>query len=603
MRECPQCGNSYPDSFDFCPADGVSIGDRESVEKQPPRQPAQIRIKTLMIGFLVLVLCAVMAFSAAYLYLYYKPKYGVVTVKTTPPGAYIYIDDKLRGASPITLPDLRSGAHQIKGTKEGYKDLVQQVTIKPNAAENLHLKLEPIVPQLSNEQLAAVDDWRVKLDRAQKENMLLPPPDDYNVLFFAEKILAIDPANGYALEVKAKMADAFRRSAELAYAREDWLESEKQYRNLQLLFPNDSSVEELLRDLAAKLEESVKDRDKQIQDWKTRAEAAMKAGNLLPPDRDNALEAIRSIQRLDRNNSYVREGFARLKELLQTRGDTKMAASDLQGARNEFRRLLEIFPEDTYSKGRLAAVEGKISELALLDQQRAQRNSEEPPSSREKAALRQTALTLYRSGSYQDSISEWEKYLKSVPNSDEAYFYTGASYQNLKQLPKAILSFEECLKYNPNNILAHVNLGILYDYHRNDLAKAEEHLRKAKDLGGAENYSVKELQKRIEDIQDRIQANAVLKTPFAVEHKHTFSSCRGNILLTEEGIEFKTAETDHSFYEPFKGLREFDLKGSELSIRARNNKRYNFHFLNAAAAERVRIWKSTSGLVPSGRAD
>jgi tetratricopeptide (TPR) repeat protein len=579
------------------------MGDREAVEKQTLRQPAQIRIKTLMIGLFVLVLCAVMAFTAAYLYLYYKPKYGVVTVKTTPPGAYIYIDDKLRGASPITLPDLRSGAHQIKGTKEGYKDLVQQVNIKPYASENLHWRLEPIVPQLSDEQLAAVEAWRVKLDRAQKENMLLPPPDDYNVLFFAEKILAIDPANNYAIEVKAKLAEAFRRSAELAYAREDWLESEKQYKNLQLLFPNDASVGERLADLEAKLEESVKDRDKQIQDWKTRAEAAMKAGILLPPDKDNAFEAIQSIRRLDRNNSYVRESFARLKELLQNRGDTKIAASDLQSARNEFRRLLDYFPEDTYSKGRLATVESKISELALLDQQRVQRSNEEPQSRREMAALRQAALTLYRSGSYQDSISEWEKYLKSAPTSDEAYFYIGASYQNLKQLNSAILSFEDCLKYNPNNILAHVNLGMLYDYHRNDLVKAEEHLRKAKDLGGAENYSVKELQKKIQGIQDRIQANAALKTPFAVEHKHTFSSCRGNIQLTEEGIEFKTAETDHSFYEPFNGRRELDLKGSELSIRAKNNKRYNFHFLNPADAARIRIWMHTAGLIQSGRAD
>jgi tetratricopeptide (TPR) repeat protein len=603
MRECPQCGNSYPDSFDFCPADGASIGDRETIEKQTPRQPAQIRIKTLMIGFFVLVLCAVMAFTAAYLYLYYKPKYGSVALKTTPPGAFIFIDGKLRGASPITLPDLRSGAHQIKGTKEGYKDLVQQVNIKPYATENLHWRLEPIVPRLSDEQLAAVEDLRVKLDRAQKENMLLPPPDDYNVLFFADKILAIDPANSYAIEEKTKLAEAFRRSAELAYAREDWLESEKQYKNLQLLSPNDTSIGVRLADVETKLDESVKDREKQIQDWKTKAEAAMKAGSLVPPDKDNALEAIRSIQRLDRNNGYVREGFARLKDLLQTRGDTKIAALDWQGARNDFELLQKYFREDTYSKEKLEKVESKISELAQLERQRVQRNSEEPPSPRDIAGMRQNALNLYRSGSYQDSISKWREYLRYEPNSDEAFFYIGASYQNLKQLNNAILNFEDCLKFNPNNILAHVNLGLLYDYHRNDLAKAEEHLRKARDLGGADNYSVKELQKRIQSIQDRVQASAVLNTPFAVEHKHTFSGCRGTIQLTEEGIEFRTVETDHSFYEPFKGLREFGLKGSELSIRTRGNKRYNFHFVNAADAARIRTWNPATRLIQPGPPD
>ena len=579
------------------------MGGRESVNKQTPRQPAQIRIKTLMVGFFVLVLCAVLAFTAAFLYQYWKPKYGSITIKTTPPGAFITIDGKLKGASPITLSDLRSGTHQVKGTKEGYKDLVQQVNVMPYAAENLHWSLEPIVPQLSNEQLAEVEAWRKKLDIAQKENILLPPPDDYNVLFFAEKVLAIDPANSYAIEVKTKMSETFRRLAELAYEREDWLESEKQYKNLLLLSPNDISVGERLADVAAKLDASVQDREKQIQDWKAKADAAMKTGSLVPPDKDNMLDAIRSIQRLDRNSSYVREGLTRLKELLQTRGDTKIAASDWQSARNDFRLLQQYFPEDTYSKGRLATVENKISELAQQDQQRAQRNNEEQQSHQKIAALRQSALASYRSGSYRKSISEWQEYLKSEPSSDEAFFYIGASYQDQKQLDSAIVNFENCLKLNPNNILAHVNLGMLYDYYRNDLSKAEEHLRKAKDLGGADNYSVKELQKKIQGIQDRIQASAVLKTPFAVEHKHTFSSCRGTIQLTKEGIEFRTVETDHSLYEPFKGLREFDLKGSELSIRTRGNKRYNFHFVNAADAVRIRTWNPAARLNQPGQPD
>jgi len=156
-----------------------------------------------------------------------------------------------------------------------------------------------VVPQLTNEQLAEVEACRKKLERAQNENILLPPPDDYNVLFFAQKVLAIDPANSYALEVKAKLAETVRQLAEFAYAREDWLESEKQYKNLLLIYPDDPSAEGRLADVAAKIDASIKDREKQIQDWVQRAEAAIKAGSLLPPDKDNALDAIRSIQRLD----------------------------------------------------------------------------------------------------------------------------------------------------------------------------------------------------------------------------------------------------------------------------------------------------------------
>jgi hypothetical protein len=132
----------------------------------------------------------------------------------------------------------------------------------------------------------------------------------------------------------------------------------------------------------------VKDREKQIQDWRAKAEASIKAGNLLPPDKENAFDAIRSIQRLDKDNSYVRGAISQLKELLQNRGDAKITASDWRGARNDFRLILQYFPEDSYSKTRLTAVDAKIAELAQLEQQRA---AEELQSRQKISALRQSA--------------------------------------------------------------------------------------------------------------------------------------------------------------------------------------------------------------------
>ena len=151
------------------------------------------------------------------------------------------------------------------------------------------------------------------------------------MLYFAQKILAIDPANSYAMEVKAKLAETVRQLAEFAYAREDWLEAEKQYKNLALLSANDASVEGRLADVAAKLDASTKDREKQIQDWIERADAAIKAGSLLPPEKDNALDAIRSIQRLDKNNSHAREAIALLKEQVQSRAEGKSGRFRLAG--------------------------------------------------------------------------------------------------------------------------------------------------------------------------------------------------------------------------------------------------------------------------------
>jgi tetratricopeptide (TPR) repeat protein len=611
MKKCSQCGNTYPDPFQFCPVDGgrldeaeFDVAGDEVVEGSggegtgtwpgvkapvvPEHEPASITVKSLVAGIVILVLVGGAAFATVFLYQYWKPKYGSLVIKTTPPGASIWLDGQQRGVSPLTITDLRSGGHQIKATREGYKDLLQQVEIMPYATENMHWPLEPLVPHLSNEQLAEVESWRKKLESAQKENILLPPPDDYNVLFFANKILAIDPANSFAIDAKTRLAETLRQIAGVAYAREDWLEAEKQYKNLALLFPDDIAINERLADISAKIDASVKDREKQIDDWKSRAEAALKAGTLVPPEKDNALDALKNILRLDKKNEYARTTMARVKEMLQNRGDTKIAAGDYPGARADFRLALQYFPEDQYSKSRITAVDAKLAEATQLEQQRLQHTQEEQQSKLRVAALRQSALAAYRSGAYSKAISEWQEYAKLEPNSDEAYFYIGASNLEQKQFDTAILNFEKAVSLNPGNGLAHLNLGILYDRHRNDLKAAAEHLRKAKDLGGVEKYGPDRLQSMIQDIQDRTQLLAMQKTPFAAEHKHMFSSCRGTLRVTEEGLEYKTNEADHSFFESYAGLRSLSIDGDEISIRTRNNKKYNFHLVNGGDGAKLR---------------
>jgi tetratricopeptide (TPR) repeat protein len=592
MKECPNCGKTYPDSFQFCPADASTLEPSQAVggtpEELAPRPGAQISVRTLMLSLASLVAIAAISFTGFFLYLYAKPKYGGLVLKTTPPGAVIFVDGKQKGVSPLTLADLRTGSHRISAVKEGYREFLTQVEVMPYATENLHWKLEPVVAQLTNEQLAEVEAWRKKLDSAARENILLPPPDDYNVLLFVNKILGIDPANAYALEAKGRLSDGIRKSADAAYAREDWLEAEKQYKSLALIYPDDIPINERLADISAKIDASMKDRDAQIADWQGKAEAAIKSGALLPPDKDNALDALRNILRLDKKNAYARDTLNRVRDSMQNRGDTKITGGDLPGARSDFRLVLQYFPEDPYSKSRLAVVETKLAELAQADQLKLQRAQEEMQSKQRVSGLRQSALNDFRAGAYERSISQWQEYLKFEPGSDEAFYYIGSSYQEQKQFDTAILNFEKCLSINPNHAQAHVNLGVLYDRHRNDLVRSAEHLKKARDLGGSEKYAADKIQAMLQDLQDRSVLKTLEKTPYAVEHKHTFSSCRGDLRITDEGVEFKTGETDHSFYETYSTIRSFSVDGDEISIRTRNNKKYNFRLINPTDAARVR---------------
>jgi len=588
MKNCSRCGNGYPEPFQFCPVDGGELGDDDGGTPPEPRDGTSISLRTLVRALLVLVGVAFLAFAGVFLYYYLKPKYGGMVVKTTPPGANVVLDGKPRGVTPLTIPELRAGGHQVRLTKEGYKETVQQVEVLPYSTENVHWSLEPLVAHLTNEQLAEIESWRKKLDNATRENILVPPPDDYNAVFFANKILAIDPANAYAHDVKTKISESIRQLADLAYAREDWIAAEKHYKSLATISPNDISINERLTDIATKIEASVKDREKQIADWRTKAEAALKIGALIPPEKDNALDALNTILRLDKKNAFARETLVRVKEMLQNRGDTKIAGGDWQGAQMDFRLVLQNFPEDSYSKSRLQMIEGKLGELASVQQQQARAAVEEQQSKARVVALRQSALASSRSGAHAKAIGEWQEYLKVDPNSDEAYYYLGLGYLEQKQLDTAILNFEKAVSLNPSNAAAHLNLGLLYDRHRNNMALAVDHLKKVKDLGAAEKYSPGRIQARSNELQASAQLDQMQQGAFPVEHKHAFSSCRGSLRVADAGIEYRTSETDHSFFEAYGGLRGFSVQGDELSIRIRNNKKYNFHLLNAGDAERIK---------------
>src|SRR3990172_6297198 len=121
MRDCPNCGNVYPDPFQFCPVDGgeLRIQAEPTIEgaepvplfpspDPPAAAPASISVRTLMVGFGILLLMAVVSFTSVFLYQYWKPKYGSLVVKTTPIGATIFVDGKLRGITPLTIGELRS---------------------------------------------------------------------------------------------------------------------------------------------------------------------------------------------------------------------------------------------------------------------------------------------------------------------------------------------------------------------------------------------------------------------------------------------------------------------------------------------------------------
>ncbi len=49
-----------------------------------------------------------------------EPVEGLALIRTTPPGAEVFIDEVFQGTSPLVLPQLPLGSHRVRLTREGY---------------------------------------------------------------------------------------------------------------------------------------------------------------------------------------------------------------------------------------------------------------------------------------------------------------------------------------------------------------------------------------------------------------------------------------------------------------------------------------------------
>ncbi len=70
-----------------------------------------------------------------------RPNFGYVTVKTTPSGADVYVDDKLVGKTPYLSEVIKRGMHKITVNKEGFETAVQRVNINVNEESNVEFEL------------------------------------------------------------------------------------------------------------------------------------------------------------------------------------------------------------------------------------------------------------------------------------------------------------------------------------------------------------------------------------------------------------------------------------------------------------------------------
>ncbi|MEE9167537.1 MAG: PEGA domain-containing protein [Candidatus Neomarinimicrobiota bacterium] len=106
---------------------------------------------------------------------------NVLNLSSTPSGATFYLNDELKGVTPLRL-ELKTGSYRLKLKKEGYADLEEEVTIDKNVSKNMPMakaeKGEEVVEKKRSNKLLWISLGAVAAGGAAYYFLLQPPEED-----------------------------------------------------------------------------------------------------------------------------------------------------------------------------------------------------------------------------------------------------------------------------------------------------------------------------------------------------------------------------------------------------------------------------------------
>ena len=92
------------------------------------------------------------------------------------------------------------------------------------------------------------------------------------------------------------------------------------------------------------------------------------------------------------------------------------------------------------------------------------------------------ALDLFADGKHERAVEEYRKSLEADPNYTEAMHGMARALQDLNRLDEAIAIANRIAEVDPNDVLAHTSLSVLYQK-KGMIPEAEEEANKARILG------------------------------------------------------------------------------------------------------------------------
>lgn len=132
----------------------------------------------------------------------FAPSTGLLAANSFPPGAEVYVNDKLVSATDDTIY-LEPGEYSVRIEKEGFIPWIKNLTLEPELVTQTNATLFPQVPSLSPLTFTGVENVK-------------PSPDGQKILYYTASNSAVTKNGLYVLELTDNFLSIQRGSQQIA---------------------------------------------------------------------------------------------------------------------------------------------------------------------------------------------------------------------------------------------------------------------------------------------------------------------------------------------------------------------------------------------------
>jgi tetratricopeptide (TPR) repeat protein len=368
-----------------------------------------------------------------------------LVIVTLPSSAEVVFDGKPLGPAPVKLEGVRVGAHVVTASKDGFVAVEQEIFVEEGHDEPVEIELKPIAPfgSVARTPAEQIEEFTSLAEDAVTRGELVIPVDR-SALYYADAILSLDRKNRFAHDLRGAIRTRLLADARAAVAARDLTRAREVYEQLELAFPG----EEGAAGLSGVVEQLRRERSR-VAELVARGEAALRAGRLIEPADRSAYAFAAQALAIDPDDARATGLRRKVRDRALARARGLLREERVEEAAATLRRMVTLFPDERSVRAEFDALMSGRALEALRTH-------------------REAGLRAFGSGGYRQAVQ-----------------HLGAAVQ----LGAADAATRTALG------VAHLRLG--------NTGEALGHLRRARKLGGTDEFPRERLDAMIAELEGR----------------------------------------------------------------------------------------------------